>query len=309
MKFTDFLYRQKQKWKYHTAATPFEKNAAEINRNEPIVTFDDRIFTIKGCTLRFSRQDHAFIIDGIELFLALLKAGDFVITGKDVLYKIDGLNLTVTTAEEIFIIHEVFLEGCYAVSAKGEFNVVDIGMNVGYASLFFARRDNIKKVYGFEPFLPTYRQAEINFQNNRSTAAKIESFAHGIGGKVETLQVNYTYDSKAQVGIYGTELIKGAIHGSDKIDITLLSAHEELQRIFAAHRDERFILKVDCEGAEYGIFRNLDQHKMLDHIDIIFIEWHEEGPEVLLDILLRNNFKSFYQQSSSKKVGMIYAAK
>jgi len=309
MSLSYFLYRQKQRWKYHTAQNLFEKRIAEVNRHEEVIYLSDQTFTVKDSDLKFSRQYHAFIVEGIELFLELSKGGRFITKGDDLFYIIDVLSLSVTTAEELFIIHEIFFEGCYSIATHGEFNVIDIGMNVGFASLFFAKSSNIKKIYSFEPFNPTYQQALINFKNNKLLATKIECFPYGLSDKAETLEVDYTYTSKGQVGIYGTNLIKSEVGQSTRLTIDLVSAGDELRKIFEACPGQRFMLKTDCEGAEYGIFKNLAQHKLLNNIDIVFIEWHKMGPEPLLAILVENNFKAFYQQAAGKQVGMIYAAR
>lgn len=221
----------------------------------------------------------------------------------------NGLKLNPTTAEEIFIIQEIFVLGTYNFRSSESYVVIDIGMNVAFASLFFASNTSVKKVYGFEPFKPTYQQAQVNIQSNVEIANKIECFSYGLSDKAETLTVNYTYENKGQVGIYGTDLIRSKIDTSEKSTITLLPVNEELKTIYERHGHQRFILKVDCEGAEYAIFKSLAEHSLLDNVDIVFIEWHEEGPEVLLDILAQNNFKAFYQQAAEKKVGMIYASR
>lgn len=67
-----------------------------------------------------------------------------------------------------YLIKEIFEEGAYNfhIPTKKDIIVFDIGMNIGIASLFFAGRANVKKVYSFEPFAPTYEKAVRNFQMN-----------------------------------------------------------------------------------------------------------------------------------------------
>ena len=56
------------------------------------------------------------------------------------------------------------------------------------------------------------------------------------------------------------------------------------------------------------ILQKLDESKLLDYIDVLLIEWHDKGSEILEKILIENNFRvvSRYLTSIS---GMIYAFK
>ena len=310
MEVRKFLYRQKQKWKYHTSPNYFQKRVAEINRNQPVISVDKDTFKVEGSDLVFHKTDHAFIVDQWDLFLVLLSgAGNFFIEGNELFYTLDDLKLNVTTAEELFIIHEVFIEGCYSLSTTFTYHVIDIGMNVGFASLFFARQPEVRSVYAYEPFAPTFTQAQRNLALNPNIRNKIEAFSFGLGDKNEALLVNYDYDNKSQVGVLGTSLIKGEIKKAESTNISLQKASAVINEITSRHAKEHFLLKIDCEGAEYGIVRDLNENQLLPLFKAIIIEWHEQGPEVLLEILKQNNFVAFHQQASGKKVGMIYATR
>ena len=152
MRKEGFLYRQKQKLNYHLAKNDFIRKVAEINRNELKIILDKRkeSFIIEGNKLSFSPVQHAFILDRIDLFFKLLeiKEASFSLKENVLIYYIDGLKLRVTTAEELFIINEIFIGKCYNIIVpQNEFIVIDIGMNVGFASLFFANNQKVKKRY------------------------------------------------------------------------------------------------------------------------------------------------------------------
>src|SRR5882757_7854634 len=109
---SSFIYRLRQKWNYHTTSHPFEKKVAEINRHELLINLEASTFQIKGCLLLFSREHHSFIIDRFHLFETLLEtSGEFYIEGNDLFYVINQVTLRLTTSEEIFIVHEIFIEG------------------------------------------------------------------------------------------------------------------------------------------------------------------------------------------------------
>ncbi len=54
----------------------------------------------------------------------------------DLFLSIDGITIGITSAEEIYIAHEIFVRGVYNFVTTQEAVVWDIGMNVGIASLF-----------------------------------------------------------------------------------------------------------------------------------------------------------------------------
>lgn len=38
------------------------------------------------------------------------------------------------------------------------------------------------------------------------------------------------------------------------------------------------VLKLDVEGAEYGLVRHLHEHEADSHLDLLLVEWHKEVP-------------------------------
>lgn len=249
------------------------------------------------------------VLDGYEILrsLKIYRSAVFKIQDNDFYIEIGSVILSPATAEELFIANEIFLRGVYNFQSTTRSIVIDIGLNVGLASLFFASRPEVEKVFAFEPFVPTFERALININNNRSLCDKISCFNFGLGERDESLTVAYNYNNKGQVGIYGTALIRSEIDVAQKETINIKDASEQIGQILAANPLHDVIMKVDCEGAEYGIIDNLSKSKVLDRINIIFIEWHEIGPDPLLKTLSSSNFTSFYQYEANQKVGMIYA--
>lgn len=73
---------------------------------------------------------------------------------------IDGREMIITNALEEMICKEVWEGEDYNVKLQENSIVIDIGMNVGYATLFFANKPFVKKVYAFEPDRRVYVKAE-----------------------------------------------------------------------------------------------------------------------------------------------------
>ena len=106
-----------------------------------------------------------------------------------VLASFKGLQLYIETPEEFFIIKEVFIEKDYNLLSQESFVVFDIGMNIGISSLFFGLKNNVDKIYSFEPVVPTYDQALHNLELNPSYSNKIDAFNFGLGGSTRVEKV------------------------------------------------------------------------------------------------------------------------
>jgi FkbM family methyltransferase len=258
---------------------------------------------------RIKVGDFYFVLERYDVLLILQTTLNAQVSIEDdrLTVSFNGLVFNPTTAEELFILEEVYVNGTYNFQTNHPVTVVDVGMNVGFASLFFAHHQQVGAVYSFEPFEPTFRQAINNIALNPTLKEKIKPANYGLGDREESLTVDYNYENKGQVGVYGTSLIRSDINHSEKVTIKLKAAAGEIKKIIDQHSGQHFMLKLDCEGAEYAILRSLAAENLLNFFDIIFIEWHEKGPEELLAILKNKNFSAFYQQASAKKVGMIYA--
>ena len=92
------------------------------------------------------------------------------------LMSFENLKLYIESPEELFILNEVFIDADYNFLANEKTIVFDIGMNIGIASIFFANKINVSKVYGFEPVEETYKQAIKNLEYNPKLKDKIETF-------------------------------------------------------------------------------------------------------------------------------------
>lgn len=252
-----------------------------------------------------------FVLDRYEIIRALhyFKRARFSIERGTFLLSIDGVVLNPTTSEELFIISEIFLNGYYNFECLEKSIVIDVGMNVGFASLFFSSRNDVEKVYAFEPLAPTYTQAMINLGLNPLLQNKIITYPYGLDEADNRVEVDYHYDVKGQVGRYGMAFVKEKPGPSEKQIMHNKEVGTEIRMIMERHEGQSLILKLDCEGAEYNIIRRLARLNLLDRIKMLFIEWHQDGPLPIVHELKRMGFCCFYNYDTSQTVGMIYACK
>ena len=225
-----------------------------------------------------------------------------------VLASFNNLKIYIETPEEFFILKEVFVEKDYNLLSNESFVVFDIGMNIGISSLFFGLQKNVEKIYSFEPVVTTYQQAIYNVGLNKDFSSKIEAFNIGLGATTRVEKVLYNPQAKGNCGIRLESSLVIDKNNSKEIEINIQDVNTILPELFAKHTNQKKVLKIDCEGAEYEILQKLSDSHLLTQVDVLLIEWHDKGSGILENILLENNFRvvSRYLTSIS---GMIYAFK
>lgn len=225
-----------------------------------------------------------------------------------VLARFNGLQIYLESPEEFFILKEVFVEKDYNLLSSQRFVVFDIGMNIGISSLFFGLQNNVHKIYSFEPVTTTYHQALCNLELNETISAKIEAFNYGLGGSERTEKVLYNSQAKGNCGIRLESSLVIDKENSEEIEVNIKNIADVLPDLFAQHPNEKKVLKIDCEGAEYEILQKLNNSNLLDNIDVLLIEWHDKGAVILEEILAAYNFTVISRHLTSI-TGMIYAFK
>lgn len=296
------------------ASTSWEKKAiwmASDYSND--VSYKSGVISFALLALSLNKHKLEFLLDGYTHAKALQKHCNAIFEVKEdenrLLISIGNIKYWVETSEELYILNEIFVEGCYNVktSKQNSLVVVDIGMNVAYTTIWFANRSDIARVYSFEPFLTTFEQAKKNIALNPLIAEKIAAFNYGLGAAESSLDVSYDPNIKGQMGIFGVERLKKNTHEMKLETIYIKSISAQLSKIIQENPNCPLLLKVDCEGAEYGIFEALDKTDLLKHCKIIVMEWHNNGAGKLLNTLSNHGFASYSNNPGNDAVGMIYA--
>lgn len=143
-------------------------------------------------------------------------------------------------------------------------NIIDIGANVGYFSLYSANRFNSAIIHAFEPIPNNFNLLKKQIKINPKIRLKAHNYA--VGKTNGTLALNYneneTYTTSAS--------ISKNIHGNNQITVNSLS----IERYCSKNNIENIdLLKLDCEGAEYSILYGISP-KLIKRIDMICLETH-----------------------------------
>jgi len=249
-----------------------------------------------------------FLLDALE-FLQNLKihGAEFSSIKTHLLITIDRLVFQINSWEELFILNEVFVDKVYNIESPSKFAVIDIGMNVGISSLYFASKEGCEKIFAYEPFAQTIEKAKKNLELNPAVSGKITVFNIGLGFPERKVGVYYSEKMKGSVGIYENALVN---ESEDKVlqGLEIRDVTEWIRKNFDSYNGA-FIVKIDCEGAEYEIIRRLNETNLLQKISYFMIEWHGKGPKDLASIFLKNDYTVMEKESEHSYRGMIYCKK
>lgn len=196
-------------------------------------------------------------------------------------------------SDDLHFIMEVLRNNTYNFIISGECCVIDIGMNIGLAALFFAKKGYVKEVHSFEPFPGTFARGVANIQLNPDVAQKIKAKNFGIA--------DWSGDTSIIVdehGASGSATIRGVVQGPE-VRIAVRRADTELGPILRSAKEKGLVVvaKIDCEGSEFPIFESLEQSSLLSEFAAIMLEWHPGvGAKTKHDLiapLLANDFVVF----------------
>ena len=258
--------------------------------------------------IKINIKKHEYI-DGCYTFIKNLKEkknAKFYFEN-EIKVEIEEFQFFINSWEEMFILNELFIEGIYNFNIQEEFTLFDVGLNVGFTSLFFAQKNNCINTFSFEPFKKTFDFANKNFKIN-DFSKKINAFNYGLGDFERILEIDYNETYKGSMGINGLADYINDKSNSIRTQLMIKNISfviDEYKTDFAS----KVIAKIDCEGAEYEIMENLDKNNKIKIFDFYMIEWHIKGPESIINILKKHNYKILSFNESANDIGMIYAFK
>jgi len=274
---------------FHPAPIPLPKEEYQVNK--------DRIF-LKRLQIDIPKDPaHALIAEyhHAKRIVEQLKGKYYYDSNGELKVNVNGVELYITDPEILFIISEVFANGSYNIlPAQRDLIVIDIGMNV-------------QKIYAYELFPLTYKQAERNILAN-TCGGKIWPHAFGLGREETFLELPYATRQKGRMGING--LPKDEVYDQVVMQqVQVKKASSEIKRIDEENPGKYKVCKMDCEGAEYEIMEELVASDTLKLVNAYMIEWHYKKPGRMVEALQNNGFTVFYSTFPSDQAGMLYATR
>ena len=196
--------------------------------------------------------------------------------------KIDDLSIeAIDPPSFIAQYNELIRRNIYKFKTKNKAPyIIDCGVNIGLSIISLKRMYPNAKIIGFEPDPNIFSIAQKNINNAGYT--DVELIKKAVWTE-ETTMIFY------QEGSAGGRLI------NEENDKTLSVPTFDLKKLIICDID---FLKIDIEGAEYEIIRDIDDS--LHFVQNIFIEYHskinqEQNLDEILSILKKNGFRYFLE--------------
>lgn len=202
-----------------------------------------------------------------------------------------------TYTGDLDIFYEIFWAQCYLIPNSLKINqyrtIVDLGANVGLASVYFKTLHPEAKVFSVEMEPDNYIQLKKNL-------AQFDN-SYPIFGAIYDEQKDITISNTALAYNFKIEVNREEV---DALKVATLTMHDLIRNY---HIDEIDLLKIDIEGAEQRVLGFNNQ--WLAKVNSILIELHEPySIENLKEDLAPFNFEIHTPQQISK-LKMIYAVK
>jgi FkbM family methyltransferase len=224
--------------------------------------------------------------------------------------------IALENVDDFLTTYDIYASGHYErlKSAASPGCVVwDIGANIGVTSLIFAQNPNVSHIYAYEPMPHTFECATRSLRANPELSGKITLENLGVGSSQGDLQVSYTKKAKAAIGVSEIPprlkmLYRIKPEDMETITIHLADAAEVLRSIRARHPGAPILLKLDAEGAEYGIIDRLVETGDIRELAAAAIEWHFSPGEKYITSKLRSaGFQTVAKVLEPDSIGMIDA--
>jgi len=149
---------------------------------------------------------------------------------------------------DFFVLREVLVQETYR-DALGllpdmGLRVVDIGANLGSFTVWLCKTVKVDKIFCFEPEPDSFRLLKFNLASNGCRAAC--ALEKAVGGQSRRARIALKQESPGGASIYRDD---GEVSDGNTIDVVALS--DWLKETTG----DFHLLKMDCEGAEWEIFR------------------------------------------------------
>lgn len=215
--------------------------------------------------------------------------------------------------EELHTLWEIYFSGDYDFCPADSMVVVDVGANVGFTSIFLADVNPELVVVGCEPVPENYAKALKNLAANPHLSQRINFHNFGLfsedGKKTITSEVGNRVRSSIVI-----DQSHNALGTTESIPVEVRRASSFIREVRELNPGRRIVIKMDCEGSEYHILRNLEADGELGLISGFLMEWHKlinpgDDATFIRTLFKRSGFDvcMLGRLQSKNDVGMAYA--
>jgi len=176
---------------------------------------------------------------------------------------------------------EVITEDCYDLLAlSGIWNVLDVGACYGEFALFAASRGH--SVLAIEPTHESVLVLTANIGLHQMLAGSVDVKRAFVTSEKTALLATHSYRRHHPAGS-GPECGDGVSE-----PVVTLQMKEAVRLTAAMDPDRKLLVKMDCEGAESEIFKDVDS--WISGVDRVAMEFHNHDAHIYSDILKARGF-------------------
>jgi len=204
-----------------------------------------------------------------------------------------------TKSTDLMAFTHVWLIGEYS---KPDFEVsdkdliIDVGSHIGLFALLVSQKCKNGKIFCYEPTQENYEFLLKNVQNNHLD--NIYSFNYAVSDTNKRVRV-YLNQDQAGHSMY--------TQSGEFVEVQSITLKEIIDD---NNINKCNLLKLDCEGAEYGIIDSLPD-SYFERIEKMIIEYHfaDSSPELLANLKkrLESNMYKIYTRKLFDDIGFLYA--
>ena len=207
-----------------------------------------------------------------------------------------GFIVTLDRFESLYwIFIEIFVdENYYFKTDTKEPFIIDCGSNIGLSVLYFKFLYPGSKVLAFEPHPDSAKTLRENIKVNDLRDVTVVEGALGLEEGELTLSTDV---SSTSATVYGEFFERQESVRRQGVEETKFQKQMQVH----AYRLSQYVtepvhfLKIDVEGAEADILRDLDRREVMRHIEEMAMEYHQFSTEtnklsVIADILERHSY-------------------
>ena len=178
----------------------------------------------------------------------------------------NGLRFHVRTPMDIWVLKEACIDHQYeraGVVIQDNWNIIDVGAGLGDFAASVAKEHPRSTVYAYEPFPESFELLQENLRTNR--IENVKAFPFAIGAQTGSAQLHAVSAEAVQ------QSTVAPIDERNAIQVKSVTLDQVLADLSLSRCD---YLKMDCEGAEYGVFFNASP-ATLEKIERICLEYHD----------------------------------
>ena len=171
--------------------------------------------------------------------------------------------------EPLLLLNEVFIEGCYSKGIQTDLAdgvIVDVGANIGAATLDWASQFTNATIYAYEPNPTTNRTLRSNIEVNK-LGGQVTIYNEAVGR--ENGQVRLWSNVPSLLASSYGDLPPQT--GGKLINVPMVDLNEVVRRAEGKQVD---LLKIDAEGAEADILDGAVA-STLKQINAVVLEYHD----------------------------------